>query len=878
EVEGVERQGKYLKNVVVGKIEEIKKHPNADKLKICIVDVGEKKDLQIICGGINLREKMHVAVAKIGAKVKWHGEEEVTMEKVKIRGEESNGMICTVAELGLEGSFEQKDSAEIMDLDKLIEISAKGGSASGGRNWKFEIGHNLSEVLGLDDVIFDIDNKSITNRPDLWSHYGIAREIAAIYGLKLAHGKIPPIPPFKKGGETTPYPPIPPLKKGEAEFIADIKVDVKDPDLCPRYMAVAMRGIKIEPSPEWLQKRLSAVGMRTINNIVDITNFVMLELGQPMHAFDVSKLKTNNSELEIIVRRAGGRDDRVSTTDNIITLDGVDRELDNTILVIADSEKPIAIAGVMGGENSEIDDNTTEIILESANFEKVNNRKTASKLGLRTEASARYEKGLDPKLCEQALSRCVELIREVIPGVAISSDVVDVGAGPSACPFIEISLDYIRKKMGVAIEEKRVAEILVSLGFEVDRDAINRVSITDKIFKITVPSWRATGDISIPDDIIEEIARIYGYDDIEPRMPKVFLEPPLENKERSLERRVKNILSFSFGMNEASNYSFVNEKQLENLGIREKCVRLANPISAEHTLLRPSLIPNLLNNVKDNLRYFDEFAIFEIGSIFRDEASDIERRSNFQPACAMPAHAGGRETAAGQKSKIINLKSKIDNCLPWQEKFIAGIVVMGKDGIPFFKAKEAAIGLLRELGVEFNIEQSGLDLAWSHPARSAIIRALTHPNTSQEGKLESVEIGYITELNPVIAEEIGIKNARVGVFNLSLKALLEFAKDDKKYKSLPKFPQIIRDLAVVVDKKILYKDISDLINKTDKLITKVELFDIFENEKLGADKKSMAFHITFYDPEKTLTDAEADGVFKKIVSGLDKKFGAGIRK
>ncbi len=827
EVEGIKKQGENSENIVVGKIKKIEAHPNADKLKVCFVDIGEKEDTQIVCGGINLREGMFTVVAKVGAKVRWHGEGDmVELKKVKLRGVESNGMICTASELGLENIIKQEDEAEIVDLEKYQVSSIK-----------YKAGEGLAEVLGLDDIIFDIDNKSLTHRPDLWSHYGIAREVAAIYGCKFAREKPHPTP-------------LPACQRRRAQAGplkwegADISVDIKDKDLCPRYMALAMSGIKIAPSPQWMQNRLRAVGMRSINNIVDITNFVMLEVGQPMHAFDKSKvckvhkvIKSLKSEIEIIVRRAG-------QGEKIITLDGEERILDDTMLVIADEKDPIAIAGVMGGENSEIDENTTEIILESANFNKVNNRKTSSKLGLRTEAVMRYEKGLDPNLCEIALARCVELIKEIIPTATVSSDIADVETRHClVSTTIEISLEYIQKKMGVEIKEKQFVDILTSLGFEVEvprsgRDAKSCVS-ADVVFKISVPSWRATGDINIPDDIVEEVARIYGYDDIKSKMPIVEIEVPLENSERDLERKIKNILSYEFGMAETSNYSFVSEKAFKELGYdSNECVKLANPISSDFVFLRPSLVINLLENVKKNLRYFDDFKMFEIGPIFKNEKGEFLMKE-------------------GEKK-----------FLPWQEKFISGIVVeSGKDKKPFYVAKEIVDGLLNEFNIDCFAEEAGEAESWMHPYRKSKVK-------SQKSK---VMVGYITELNPVVAENIGIKNARVGVFNLSLKLLLELSGKEKKYKELPKYPSVARDLAVVVNKEILYKDIVKIISGTDKLIKSVELFDIFESEKLGKDKKCMAFHITFFSDERTLTDGEVEKIFNKMTGILEKELGAKIR-
>lgn len=800
EVEGVELMGKYLADVVVGKIVKIEKHPNADKLKICLVDIGGKEEILIVCGGINLREEMLTAIAKTGAKVKWHGGEEFIIQKTKVRGVESNGMICTSSELALEDFIPQGDEREIIDLGKEAEI----------KNWKLKVGYPLKDVLGLDDVIFEIDNKSITNRPDLWGHFGMAREVAAIYGLNFPSMEISK--DYFKGKKNI-----------------DIEVKVKDTDLCPRYMAVAMSGIKIEFSPEWLEKRLIAAGMRPINNIVDITNYVMLELGQPMHAFDKFKVQNSKSKVNIEVRKA-------KEGEKIVTLDNAERKLDENTLVIAADGNPAAIAGVMGGENSEIDEKTETIIIESANFEKVNNRKTAARLGLRTEAAMRYEKGLDPNLAETALKRCIDLIKQISPKAYVSSEIINIKNFKSEDIVINISTDYIRKKMGVDILDDNIINILESLGFKV-------VPIKNKaglLLKINVPSWRSTGDISIPEDIVEEISRIYGYNHIEPKMPKLQISVPLENKERTLERKIKEILSVRFDMSEVFNYSFVNEKQLELLKINvEESIKLINPISSEHTLLRPSLIPNLLENVKNNLRYFSKLQIFESGLIFKDKEGDITVRS------------GSSEV------------------LPYQERFVAGAVVRGKDDIPFFAAKEIVEGLLNTLKINYSIDILENVEGWMHPYRSA---RLENKNL---GKM-----GFITELNPRIAEKIGIKSSHIGIFSLSLKELLKFFyKEEIRYKKLSKFPSVLRDIAIIVDKEVLARDIIKAIKESEvKLLKSVEFFDYYEGSPLFTNKKSLAFHLYFQSEERTLEDREVDDIFKKIVEKLNKKFKAELRK
>jgi len=516
EVENIEKQGENLENVVIGKINRIEKHPNADKLKLCSVDIGEKDDARIVCGGTNLREGMFTAVAKVGAKVKWHGEgDPIKLERARIRGVESNGMICASSELGIEDILPQDGESEIIDLSKY-ELGADNDKGQP----RIIPGMLLTEMWGLNDVIFDIDNKSLTNRPDLWGHAGIAREIHSIFRI-ATQTKI-----TDANGISCIHSTRMNTRNGRSMANRDgnLAVSVENQELCPRYMAVAMSGIKIEPSPRWMRNRLSAVGMRPINNIVDATNYVMLELGQPMHAFNY-QLSMNSYQLRVRNAEDG---------EKIVTLDGAERKLDRETLVIADSKKPIAIAGVMGGKNSEIDDNTTDIILESANFEKVNNRQTGAKLGLRTEAVMRYEKGLDPNLTEQALIRCVELIQRMIPEAKVSSAVVDIKKEIKIPEPIEVSVEFINKIIGTDISEEKIVEILESLGFGVKSQK--------SILRISVPSWRATGDINIKEDIIEEVARIYGFDNIVLKAPEVSLKVPEKNKERELIYKIKEAL------------------------------------------------------------------------------------------------------------------------------------------------------------------------------------------------------------------------------------------------------------------------------------------------------------------------------------------------
>ncbi|MFA4941992.1 MAG: phenylalanine--tRNA ligase subunit beta, partial [Patescibacteria group bacterium] len=450
EIDGVEKQSEKFNNVVVGKILELKKHPQADRLQLVKVDIGKEK-LDIVCGAHNIKEGDFVPVALVGA-ILPNGLE---IKEAEIRGVKSHGMLCAEDELGL-----GQDHSGIL-------ILTKG-----------KLGQNLAENLKLDDTVFEVDNKSITNRPDLWGHFGLARDIAAFLDIKLIEPKInlEKITKLEKKGE-----------------VIKLKAEVKDAKLCPRYMAIAMKGIKIADSPQWMKERLSAVGMRPINNIVDITNYVMLELGQPLHAFDANLVK------EIVVRRAEDKE-------MMETLDGQKRELNKEMLVIADDEKAIAIAGVMGGATSEISDKTDSIIIEAANFEPTQIRKTSQKLGLRTESSMRFEKSLDPNLCEQAIARVVELVKEICPGAVVASKLVDIKSFKINSDPIVLDISWLNKTIGEEIGEKTIIKTLNNLGFKTTQKK-NEITVN-------VPTWRATKDISIREDLMEEIVRIYGYNNL----------------------------------------------------------------------------------------------------------------------------------------------------------------------------------------------------------------------------------------------------------------------------------------------------------------------------------------------------------------------------
>ena len=780
EIDDVILEARKYDHVVVGKIKELKPHPNADKLQLAKVSIGECEQ-EIVCGATNIEAKQKVPVALVGAKLP-NG---VEITAAEIRGVKSKGMLCAEDELGL-GS----DHLGILILDK----SAK-------------VGQSFGEYLGLKDVIYEVDNKSITHRPDLWSHYGMAREVAAFLNTKTT--KL-----FKNLGQAD----IVPDSEG-----VEINLKVENSELCPRYMAVVMDSIKIEESPKWLREKLIAVGERPINNIVDVTNYVMLELGQPLHAFDACLLKAEfatDNKIKIGVRQA-------KKGETITSLDGEKRDLDESMLLITDQEKPVAIAGVMGGENSEINNETTAIVLESANFDFVSIRKTSAALGLRTEASKRFEKALDPNLCEQALKRTIELINKVGLSAKIDSRVADekkfkLNQGP-----IELDLNWLNGFIGQEIEKEKIINTLVSLGFGVAQKK-------DKL-SVSVPTWRATKDVSIKEDLAEEVARIYGYDNLELKMPLVKMKAPEINKERRFEREVKNVLAGQ-GLAEVKNYSFVGEGLLKKLGVENnKHIRLVNPITKDAGLLRQSLAANLIFNVRTNQARSDCFEIFEVGNVF------------------LPIDGNYRKNKSDEEA------------LPMQVKRL-GVLVAGEEQTDVFGRAKGVVGLLAgyfHLPIKYEPIETGP--AWAKSGHNARVI------------FAGAGAGTLSRVSRECKRKCNIKKS-VAIVELDLDKLYRAvnAQGDYSYEEFARFPALTRDLAFVAPEKVLYNDISDEISGFSELIKKVELFDVYQGEKLGSGKKNLAFHVV-YQAERTLTGEEVDKVQAELIERLKDKFEAQIR-
>ena len=790
EIDSVEKQAEKFKGIIVGKILSVKRHPNAERLQLAQVDVGSEK-LNIVCGAPNIESGQLVPVALVGAMLP-NGME---IKQAKIRGEESSGMLCAEDEIGL-----GDDHSGIMIL--------KNG----------KVGQNFADYLKLRDVLFEVDNKSITNRPDLWGHFGMAREINTFLDLK-------PNKKFIKMGNLNVENIIP---KNE---IIKIETKIENYDLCPRYVAVAISDIKIEPSPQRMQKRLIAVGIRPINNIVDATNYVMLDLGQPMHAFDfnfiASKKNEEGGEVKIVVRNA-------KQDEEMITLDNENRKLNKETLLITNGEKSIAIAGVMGGENSEINNDTKTIVLESANFDCVSIRKTSAFLGLRSESSQRFEKSLDPNLCEIALARAVELIKELCPEAKIASKVADNKKFNQNPRPIFFELDWIKKFIGHDIKEEKIIKILSKLGFGVEIE--KEEDVEKNIVKVIVPTWRATKDILIKEDIAEEVARIYGYDNLDFKMPKVKIGIPIINKARILERRVRDILSSQAAVTEVYNYSFVGEEQLKKMGIDySNYISLANPISQNHTMLRQGLAANMIGSIMVNQARQKEIRLFEIGGIYINSDGSLDK------------------------------DDKGEEKLPFQEKRVCLVVAVDKYADANNNAKAIVGNLLETLGFEFSFLSVETVSNWADQKTSAQI------------EVDKEIVGSINRVSKNVKNKVGLKKEAI-ICELSLNKLLDLIdkKGDLKYQEIAKYPRLIRDLAFVVNEKVLYNDIRDEIKNFHEYIIEVDLFDVYQGEKIGAGNKNLAFHVV-YQADKTLTAGEVDDIQKDLIKKLEERFETKIR-
>ena len=766
-VESIIALNKGIEKVVVGKILTIEKHPNADKLVITKIDVGNE-ELQIVTGATNIKEGDFVPVALLGSRLPGG----VKIKKSKLRGVESFGMLCSLKELGVEDSVtpkEQKDGIFILDKE-------------------YPLGTDIKNVIGLNGEVIEFE---ITpNRPDCLSIIGMARETAATFNKKLT---FPSVEIKNEVGDIK-------------DYIDDI--EIRDKDLCRRYYGRVVKDIRIDKSPLWLQTKLMEAGVRPINNIVDITNYVMLELGEPLHAFDLNKVTGK----KIFVRRA-------VESEMIKTLDGTDRKLNSSNLVIADSEKPLAIAGVMGGLSSEITNDTNTILIEAANFDGKSVRLTSKGLGLRTEASSRFEKGIDPNLCEIACNRVCQLIEQVGAGKIVKGS-IDRYVNKLEEKVITLRPEKLNKLLGTEIGKEEMIRSLENLQL--------KVTPKDNYIEVQVPTFRL--DLNMEVDLIEEVGRLHGFHNI-PNKPLVGVltrgEKPYN---KQIEDKAKKVFE-SLGINEIMTYSFISPKAYDKINlpeysIKRNYIKIMNPLGEDYSVMRTTLIPNMMDVMSRNYNYgVKRTFAYEIGNIFIPKEIPIEN-------------------------------------LPIERKTLC-IGCYG--GVDYFYLKGIVEALFERLGIkEVEFSREGNHPTF-HPGRTA--------NILHGDKV----LGIIGEIHPDVLENYDLKE-RTYVAEIDFDTIIDIATLEKKYKPLPKYPAILRDIAIVLDQDILVKDIEKNIwSKGQGLIEKVELFDIYIGDQIPDGKKSVAFSITYRSFERTLKDEEVSKVHDEIIKTLETTFNAKLR-
>lgn len=769
-VETIEQRGNDIKNVVVGKILEIEKHPDADKLVVTKVDVGDEI-LQIVTGANNIKVGDIVPIAKDGSELPGG----VKIKTGKLRGIDSCGMMCSVGELNL----------NISDYEGQIEH----GIMILGKEYEKYLGKDIVEVLNLKEDIIEFE---ITpNRPDCLSIEGLGREVAVSLNKEFKN-------PRKNIDE---------LKVEDKKEIEGLKVDIEAPDLCYRYIARMVKNVKIGKSPDWMQRRLKACGMRPINNIVDITNYVMLEMGQPMHAFDINSIEGKH----IIVRRA-------KNGEKITTLDEVERNLDENDLVIADEKKPVAIAGVMGGLNSEIENDTKIVVFESASFYGGGVRKTAKKVGLRTESSSRFEKGLSTENALRAINRAVELV-EILGIGEIVEGKIDVY--PTKQKLNEIKLDdkRINDLLGTNISREEMISILEKLEIKVENGIAK------------APYFRM--DLENIADLAEEVVRFYGYDKLETTLINAETTLGVRTKEQNIEKKIKSYLMLS-GFSEIYTYGFVSEKDLEKSKISEELSKTAiyikNPLSEDYKLMRPTTIPSMMQILANNANKKNKnVKLFDVSRNYKNIDNKVEEGE-----------------------------------VPLEENILT--IGMYGDEADFFTLKGYIENLLDIIDVNnYTIEKEKTNTS-HHPGRCAKL------------KVGIDTIVVFGEAHPEVLDNYGIET-RAYLAEINITKLVKYARNKKKYVEVPKFPAVERDIAVLVDEDIEVGNIEKIIQKrAKKLLESAKLFDIYRNEKIGERKKSVAYALIFRDKNKSLSDEDVNPIMENIIKDLEKELGAELRK
>lgn len=778
-VEHIINMSEGLDHVVTGKIESCERHPDSDHLNICKLNVGEKDLVQIVTGAQNVRAGQIVPVALIGANLP-NGQK---IKKGKLRGIDSFGMMCSAGELNLDTS---KITAEELDGIYILPESTPIGEAA-------------AKVLGLDDVILEFELTA--NRADCFSVFGIVREIAVLTGNK------PHFPEIS-------------CKEEASENAEDlIKIDITAADLCSRFSARVLKDVKIAPSPRWMQERLEGAGIRSINNVVDVTNFVMVELGQPMHAYDYDQVAGHSLTARKAVKG-----------ENLHTLDDSSRLAKGGELVIADTEKAAGLAGVMGGFESEITDKTTTIILEAAAFNGASIRRSARACGLHTEASGRFERGIDESGTIRALNRAAQLLEEM-GACKTTKGVVDVYPIERDARELAFKVEDVNNRLGTNISAERMIEILTSLGF--------KLSPYEEYYIATVPSWRK--DVALMEDISEEIARIHGFENITSTMPYGAVIKGVQSEKQEFIDNLRNIL-VNLGMTETLSFSFTNPTLLDKCRVPENsplrnAIKIMNPLTEDYPLVRTTLLTNVMEVAERNFsRKNEDFSIFEIAPVFFPKN---------QPVTEIPI----------QNEMLAGLFTGKTSDVSWAEK---------ARNYDFYDIKGVVEEMLSLLGISgYTVERS--EHFMLHPGKSAIFK---------KGKEEIIVFG---EVHPTVAENFGAKH-NTFVFEANIATLMKYAKNVYKFKELPKFPGMTRDLAVLVDKDVAAGEILSVIEKNGgKFFKGATLFDVYEGKQVGEGKKSLAFTMEFSADDKTLTDNEADEAFNNILAAVKNKFNAELR-
>ena len=768
EVEKIEIAGSNLENVVTAKIIEKEMHPDSDHLTVCKVDNG-KEILQIVCGASNHKAGDKVVLAQIGAKLS----EDFVIKKGKIRGEESNGMLCSEDELGI-GS--DKDGIIILPEDAPVGVPFK-------------------DYLGINDTVFELE---ITpNRPDCLSHIGIARELSAYYGKELK------------------YPETEIKNEIEEKTSDNVKVSIEDSNLSRRYVTRILKNVTVKESPKWLKERIEAVGLRSINNIVDVSNFILMEMNHPNHVFDLDKIEGNEIKVKSAVKG-----------DKLVTLDEQERELEDGDIVICDSKKILALGGVMGGLDSEVTDNTKNILLEVAQFNPQNVRKTSRRLTLSSDSSYRFERGIDVEDSIKVINRLANLIQEVAGGEILNS-YVDVYPVPHENKVAELNFERLNRFVGKVIPREKVIEILRNL--EID------VKDNGDTLTLTAPSYR--GDLELEQDYFEEVIRMYGFDNIENILPRVDINKNSTLDTTKLTDRVKTICA-SVGLKEVINYSFIPKDALQKLkftGVSEdKLIDISNPITEDFVTMRPTLLYSLIKNAKDNMnRNVSNIRFFEVSRTF-EKAEELAK-----------------------------------------EDIKVGIILAGENDKTLWNPKPVHYDFYDLKGI---VEEIFSKLKFQNFSLKRSVQTEFHPGRSADIFVGKEYIGSFGEIHPDVLENFGLNKKTVLVAEFNIELIKKYINKPFVYQGIVKYPAVPRDLALVMNENILVGDVLKTIEKIDKKVEKVELFDIYQGIGVEPGKKSVAISILLRDDSKTLEEKEINDIIDKILAKMKKDYMAELRQ